>query len=282
MSLLQYLGPEARTAASAQLRLLLRREGGSLIVIFLIAAVQGVAMAAFGVVLGITISTGDTETHVGFSRLLEFQQFFRVGVDRGVVGLIAVWIVCSISALFWPYGVWSGETPSNRGYHWSLPVERSLHDLMRVWAGGLLLLAVTTVAALAALAAAALAGNTAGLAQISGWIWPAWLLGPLVPYLLVSIFTVRFDVSGGWFWGGIGVLATVTTALTAAGWDAPGRLLGTLLIGELGLVQAVGGPVLALWKKAPFEARADWLIAWLVWVALFKLLLFVAARAPRR
>jgi hypothetical protein len=82
--------------------------------------------------------------------------------------------------------VWFGEGPRNRRYHWSMPVRRELHDLIRIAAGAVWLMALIAIYCL-------LYWLGDGPVMRSQWLnhaplfWIAQFLVPLLAYLLFCI-----------------------------------------------------------------------------------------------
>lgn len=101
----------------------------------------------------------------------------------------------------WPAIVWHGEGPSRRLYHWSLPVPRHQHDILRVVAGGVWLLLGLVSVELFQIAAALVNGYGDRLAGVSLGSWINYLTGPLTMYLVVSALAVATDHPLRWLLG---------------------------------------------------------------------------------
>lgn len=153
--------PAWTTVLRRQLRLLRRKRRRELLLL-------GLALAA-----------------VAFLRLSEafqpqgltFEAFFVTTPIAALVGLLA---------LVWPAGVWYGEGPGDRGYHWSLPVARPVHDLTRVGVGAFWLFVVLILGFLTGLAVGWLVwGYAPGVP--SGEVLAATFLSLLLSYLLGSV-----------------------------------------------------------------------------------------------
>lgn len=105
--------------------------------------------------------------------------------------LLANMLGCPAAA-WWALAVWQGEVPDRRTWHWSLPVARPAHDLARVAAGAVLLLAAFAVLALAG-SLLALTRHDAGRLGAIGSAWVSFFAGPLVIYLIAMPFVLWSD-----------------------------------------------------------------------------------------
>ncbi len=92
----------------------------------------------------------------------------------------------------WALLVWQGELPHRRSYHWSLPVWRPGHDLARIAAGAVWLLAAHLALAACGAIVAAASGDWALFASI-GPAWATFFTAPLVLYLVVSPLALWSD-----------------------------------------------------------------------------------------
>ena len=262
---------------------LTRRKGVAIFLAFVLA--QVIALAGFGVILGITITINDEVTNVGVTSISDFQEELDLEAPRSILSLGAAFVLLSGFALFWPFSVWSRERPSERGYHWSLPVPRQIHDLARVAAGAALLLAMLVGVYVASILFSIVGGHTEGLGSMPLGFWGGLVLGPLIPYALVSIFAVRFEHPAGWFWGLFGALGMLSTISGLVGLTGVNSLLKGLAVGPLGLFSAVGGSVwsgisggVAGWGGA---SGLGWCGVWGVWMALLAGAVVLAASARR-
>jgi hypothetical protein len=109
------------------------------------------------------------------------------------VPLVGVAAMVGLPApVLWGLVVWQGELPHRRSYHWSLPVARPGHDLARVAAGAVWLLAAYLVLAGIGAILAATSGEWARFAAI-GPAWITFFAAPLVLYLLVAPLALWSD-----------------------------------------------------------------------------------------
>ena len=148
-----------------------------------------------------------------------------------------------LAAFAWALTLWSDEGPGDRAYHWSLPVGRPGHDLIRVAAGGAWMLAVGATGVLAW----SLGGTLLSRMTITPGA-PGELLvaasGVCLGYLLGSVPALLCDRPLRWTAGsvlgyavGTGVLMEIAKRWV---WLAPlPEALASVWNGELGLRSAV-------------------------------------------
>jgi hypothetical protein len=110
----------------------------------------------------------------------------------GLAPLVVAAMLASPAPALWALAVWHGELPHGRSYHWSLPVSRCSHDLARVAAGAVWLVASYATLAVAGALVAAGAGGWGSLVAI-GSDWLPVFAGPLVVYLLIAPFAMWSD-----------------------------------------------------------------------------------------
>lgn len=171
--------------------------------------------------------------------------------------LAGAWGFYSLVALFWAPGLtWKDEGPSDRAYHWTLPVDRPVHQVLRLAAGWVLLVAVLAAGAGAGwLAAAAIQG---GMAPGDPGVLVAVLPSATVLYLVGGLFALVTDrpllwfvvaylagraaaslgVFEGWAWladpvgealfsGSLSLASAASVPAEVAGWPDPGGVAGT-------------------------------------------------------
>jgi hypothetical protein len=95
-------------------------------------------------------------------------------------------LVAMLAGSIWTLGVWAGEPPRRRTYHWSLPVSRTSHDVARVLAGALHLLAACAVVAAACAGIMAVRGYGPIVTGLPIVFWATFFAAPLITYLLAS------------------------------------------------------------------------------------------------
>lgn len=145
--------------------------------------------------------------------------------------------ILHVVAFLWGGAVWSAEGPSNRQYHWSLPVRRPSHDLTRVLVGGGWFFASLGAGLLVGGLAFAAAGR--GIVPGSPGLLGLVGLALATSYLLGTVPALVTDHPYRWMFGvGIGylVLRMVVGTLAARGLvpDAAAAGLDRLADGSLG------------------------------------------------
>ena len=120
----------------------------------------------------------------------------------------------------WPAIVWHGEGPSDREYHWSLPVVRANHDMVRVIAGALWRTLGVLAVEVFQVGTSILGGYGTQMAQLSLGTWINYVTGPLTMYLLVSALAIATDHPLRWLIGGVfGIGSGVSACKSAVACD---------------------------------------------------------------
>lgn len=278
MTKLSHPRPSASKVFGAQLSLAAAPPRTGLAVAFALVLSQTVFLAAAGIVFGLRISVDGAATTIELgAAIAELAPGEGVPVDEGVAALLFAAAASAVWGFFFPFRVWRGEVPSRRGYHWAMPVERRLHDLLRTAAGAVWLEAIVVAVLATAAGTAFVSGHAGELAGLSAWVWGSALLAPLLLYLAVSIALVRCEHPAGWVWGTLGCLFLLWT--TATRLEAIQQLLWHAALGPVGLVSALAGPVLGE-TCAELPTGTTWLLAWLLWTAVATAGLWAAAKRP--
>jgi hypothetical protein len=170
-------------------------------------------------------------------------------------------LIVLLTGAAWPLVVWRDEAPAQRAYHWSMPVNMALHDLVRVAGGALLLCGAIAAFVAGAVAAAALRGAAAGAVPSMPLVL-AYATAPLTVYLLVSALAVALNRPMEWllllYFGSV-LLAFVGAALNISVVADVGHFvvsgpagLGTALTGGMQVAAAGsavdGGLTLGRWS----------------------------------
>lgn len=174
-----------------------------------------------------------------------------------------------IVALFWPLSVWAGASPSRRDYHWSLPVPRGVHDLVRVGVGGIVLMA--GLAATVAFGFAVEIGGNGEAGPANAFAWANFFVAPVILYLLGSIAAVRVNRPDLWIVGIALGYAIPLMILDLMNLEWAARPALSLLLGEFGLFHALRqGMVSAALPDPEWAAVLGplWLAPALLWLAL--------------
>lgn len=203
-----------------------------------------------------------------------------------------------VLGLFAPMAVWKGEPPSRRAYLWALPVERSRHTLVKVFAGWAWLMAAVGAYVLWALAIARATGGALSMGPtqfplgpippgaeydaahyfthpwpVPGWAWLVPFASATAMYLLGSIVVLASDHPWRWYAGL--VLGLILTAGT--GIDLGAEITRGLIEGPYGLeVLTTGGEArdVSVANPAGGQIRsmtyapmpAAWPVAALLWI----------------
>jgi hypothetical protein len=161
------------------------------------------------------------------------------------------------AAVVWPLLVWREESWGRREYHWSLPVQRWVHDLLRVAGGAVwLVLGVAACAAVAMLfvhlhgsAPVYLADGTHTHFHPGPLFWAGFFAGPLIAYTLASILPLSLRRPLEW---GAAIIITYTL-LKSVGYllDLPRLEDGVAVLVEhrFGLRTALLGGVQNEWSQ---------------------------------
>ncbi|HSU95595.1 MAG TPA: hypothetical protein VLI40_00105 [Gemmatimonadaceae bacterium] len=219
--------PSSRTVATEEFRavgLALRTEA-----IFFVAA-----LVVFGVIIvaaAVRFAHGDHSPNA------------RMGFRYDSSGAIPMFLV----GLLIPFGVWRSEDPARRSYHWSMPVARGPHTVMKLLSGWGWLMIATILYLLFVIAVAysvsMITGGEAWQRSTPAWEWAVAFTAPTLGYLLTSIAVIGSDHPWRWIGGiliGYGVLLAV---LKSFGMDDFVRALNAISDGRYGLNAALFGTV---------------------------------------
>jgi hypothetical protein len=199
-----------------------------------------------------------------------------VGRTQNVSLLAAIFAV--VLGSVWPLIVWHAETPGRRLYHWSLPVTRAAHDLMRVATGALYLVVICAVfGATAAISDGTLAGFTARGPQA----WSSFFLVPLILYFVVTPLALWSEYAiTRWTLGSSVAFAVVAVVLELQGVSQPVELIAWALAdGRWSFTFALTDGIEAMDPSHTASAArwaiaaALWLgfgIAWTIFTAIFR------------
>ena len=251
--------PSSRAVATEQFRavgLALRTEA-----IFFVAA-----LAVFGVIIiaaAVRFAHGDhsPSNHMGFR--------------YGSTGAIPMFLV----GLLIPFGVWRSEDPARRSYHWSMPVARGPHTVMKLLSGWGWLMIATILYLLFIIAVAhsvsMITGDQPWQHPTPSWEWAVAFTAPTLGYLLTSIAVIGSDHPWRWIGGiliGYGVLLAV---LKSFGMEDFASALNAITDGRYGLNAALFGAVtdgargitVGVTREAMATMRmATWVLAMPLWI----------------
>jgi hypothetical protein len=194
-----------------------------------------------------------------------------------------------IASVAWAPLVWRGQGPTQRQYHRTLPVHHLLHDLLKVAAGGIWLMAALAVVLMPILVAAALR-EPAFLTGPAPLVWLNFFTGPLLVYLFVSCVPLLTHRPLEWM---LGISAGIVGLLSLAAeyrFEAIQAIVSGLFTGGLSLGRALmGGYLSQPWEAhlglgpALVEpANAAWLIVTALWLMLALAAVCAASRIGGR
>ncbi len=197
-------------------------------------------------------------------------------------GLLVVYLLSLFAAQLWAVSVWHQEGPSRRGYHWTLPVDRTRHDLLRVLAGAIWMIMVL----LMLLAVGALIAPLFGGARLDTGLLDPVLLGfvsgPLIVYLLCSAAALRSDHPGRWIFATPAASLMIWGFTTWWGFEPFSELMRGLIIGPYGFLRTIGMPlaypvIQTVEGRGEMEIILTWLGATAGWLVVALVLVFLAA-----
>lgn len=198
--------------------------------------------------------------------------------------LLIAALVLLPAAPIWAMLVWSGEAPEGRSYHWSLPVSRPVHDLVRVALGAVALLAAYAILAAVGAIIAATAGGYDRFAAIGSTAWAGFFFGPLILYLLVMPAVLWGDhPATRWTLGivaGVPILAVVLQWIGAPiSLEPVAEIVFVTTRYSLGpaVLDGIVDALVNLEAGAAGPPTGLWLTATVVWLVLGTLLTILAA-----
>lgn len=245
---------------------------------FGLVLLQLVALVAFGVVLGVSINSEG----VSFAQVVDFADVFEVPINQVTAALVVCLGTLAIVAWFGPFKLWEGEPPSQRDYHWSMPVAKDAHDLARVLAGVIIYFGWALALYGSVVLLALFSGKLTLFAGLGLEVWLCLLLGPLLWYLLTSFFTVRCEHPTGWIWSIIGVTAAITTLSSLLPLGPLVSVLEVVLFERWGLFTGVAGPVVRELLGFDAGSSSAWPVTWLAWIVILSAAIVWGARNRRR
>lgn len=185
-------------------------------------------------------------------------------------------------AAIWAILVWSGEGPRERGYHWSMPVPRAAHELARVAAGALYLVAMYAVFAVADAIMAGVDGHYNAFEAIEAQAWASYFIAPLVVYALVMPLVLWRDYTiVRWVLGALFVLGVLTPLAElrhihtlSNAWRA---VFFTTDVGLGHIVNGVANAMSAAVGNPDVNRLGPWHIAAAVWLSIGLLVTAITA-----
>ncbi len=252
--------PSTRTVAIEQFRAVgvaVRREGYFYVGALVLFAVLAISAA----VRATTMHHGGNDMGVGFSA-------------TGAIPIIMV-------ALLAPFAVWRSEDPARRAYHWSMPVARGPHTLLKLLSGWawLMLAAIVYLLFIVLLATIvpAISGQAMRLGDTAGWEWLVIFTGPTLAYLLISIAVIGSDHAWRWIGGVVFGYWILIAFLWILGMPEASRMMHAITGGTFGMHAAFFGAVpdavrsnnlqIGMQQAMQHEfSMAIWLMAMPIWI----------------
>ena len=267
--------PSPRTVFRAQLALLLAAPRRGFLIGMSYVLGQAMLLAATGLLLGVNITVTGTDTTIKMPRLSSLDVEAGIGAWTFAVGALLI-VGCSFNGR-----VWRGTQGALGHYHWALPVERRLHDLLRVAAGSAALGAICVIVMASTVVTALLFGHGEEIARYPVAAWAAALLGPQLLYLLFA--AVRLASQSHRHRRILGILGGCVflfVILGAAVGDTFLLAMYRILWGPFGLITACFGPTLVPLLEGKAVVPGPWLPAFTLWA--FWALAGVTAAASSR
>lgn len=185
---------------------------------------------------------------------MDHQPSAHMGFTYDAAGAIPMFLV----GLLIPFGVWRSEDPSRRAYHWSMPVARGPHTIMKLVSGWGWLMIGVAVYLLFIVGIATAVGSITGEAAWNGttpaWAWVVAFTAPTLGYLLTSIAVIGSDHPWRWIGGiviGYGILLSVFSSFGMADLAVA---LNSIYAGSLGIKAALFGTVTEAARSAVMSA----------------------------
>lgn len=189
----------------------------------------------------------------------------RPDVVFGPAGTIPITLVGFVL----PFSVWRSEDPARRSYHWSMPVARVPHTLMKTVAGWLWLMAAVVVYLLFIVVLGQVVAHIGGYAgsqhHVPAWQWIIPFTSATIAYLLGSTAIIASDHPWRWIMGVVVAYAIISMVLDALDWNGAARAWDGIVNGYYGVRAAIFGHVRARYAGA---SAARWIGATAIWGAL--------------
>jgi hypothetical protein len=208
---------------------------------------------------------------------LEILQAKLIALDSPLNPLSSVRLTMfALLAFAWGASMWRGEAPKNRQYFLAHPVDASAHELSRVAAGGMWLMAAVGVATVLAIAGALIRHDTAALAEgVQSWVglFTATLL---IYFITAAVATLTGRVVEVFVFGYLGlVLIIPLIAMTRIG-ERLAHVFKVVITGQYGLRAALVAPI-----ATGGSALAEWLVALVIWYAVAAVIMAAVLRWRR-
>jgi len=203
----------------------------------------------------------------------------------------------------WPLLVWRGEGWGKREYHWSLPVNRSMHDLLRFASGGAWLTAAVAACATLGLLFVHLHGGVPMYLRDGSHthfrpgaiFWGSFFVGPLIVYTITSAALIGLRRPLEWSAAAVAGFIFWTLAWQATRQIPLSYLLQSIMSdARFSLDKALAGGASGEWmnflsnsgwlinSQPPASERVtNWIVAVALWLGLVLLGVLLAVRRRR-
>lgn len=206
-------------------------------------------------------------------------EFHQASIDYGPAATIPMTLI----ALLIPFGVWRSEDRARRAYHWTMPVARTEHTLVKTFAGWLWLMGgvavyLVTLAVLGVVMRAVSGASPERVASMWEWLVP--FTSVTIAYLLTSVAIIGSAHAWRWIGGTIIGYFIVLLVLEVLELRDVKRAVQLIVDGTYGLSAAIFGNVNTVHVGHRFFVGdpTRWLGATLLWGALTGVALWLAAR----
>lgn len=145
-----------------------------------------------------------------------------------------------------PLSIWKSEEPSRRSYHWSMPVDRSVHTLAKSTSGWAWLMIAMLAFLLWGLLMALITGGDLGMRRgqpIAAWAWIHPFVAATIAYLVGSTVVLASDHPWRWFAGIVLGFVLLNGILQGAQLHEIAAALRNVWEGNLGLKTALTGTI---------------------------------------
>jgi hypothetical protein len=196
---------------------------------------------------------------------------FHTGFTYGVSGAIPIFCL----SLLIPFGVWRTEDPSRRAYHWTMPVARGPHTIIKLlsaWAW-LMIASVVYLGFIILLATilSTITGEPNHVASSPGWEWIVSFTAPTLGYLLISVAVIGSDHAWRWIIGVVLGYWIVIGVLNAFGIPDVALALQKIWAGTYGLKAALFATVpdtghFGRDMAMRSSSLGNWLVAMPLWI----------------
>jgi hypothetical protein len=194
-------------------------------------------------------------------------------------------LVFVVIAALIPFGIWQDEDPTRRTYHWSMPVARHTHTLLKVFAGWTWAMALTAGLLGCIVAVTIIVERMTRVPQRYGaslawWVWLTPFAAATIAYALVSAAVVGSRRPFIWIVGIPAIYAGTLMLLSTMQLTDALASASSLWFGYVGAGAALGGRITDMTGTGAGGAFSmhRWLFAVVVWGGIAGGLLVATSR----